>query len=144
MISINSHTYKCESKYFQRRSPDSDKRIGVYAFYTCLLFCLFLLTFELGHTGAIGDTDCTAKILELSKTLVKLKSFIEEMSSHLETEVRLREQLEERVRRSQICQKEEDNVTDGGSDVIVSEPSLKTLTKEKRSSGKYFQDSIFK
>eukprot|EP00105_Crassostrea_gigas_P003159 XP_011415918.1 PREDICTED: complement C1q tumor necrosis factor-related protein 2 [Crassostrea gigas] len=101
----------------------------------CLLFCLFLLTFELGHTGAIGDTDCTAKILELSKTLVKLKSFIEEMSGRLETEVRLREQLEERVRRSQICQKEEDNVTDGGSDVIVSEPSLKTLTKEKRSSG---------
>lgn len=110
----------------------------------CLLFCLFLLTFELGHTGAIGDTDCTAKILELSKTLVKLKSFIEEMSGRLETEVRLREQLEERVRRSQICQKEENNVTDGGSDVIVSEPSLKTLTKEKRSSGKYFQDSIFK
>lgn len=103
----------------------------------CLLFCLFLLTFELGHT------DCTAKILELSKTLVKLKSFIEEMSSRLETEVRLREQLEERVRRSEICQKEEDNVTDGGRDVIVSEPSLKTLTKEKRSSGKYFQESIY-
>lgn len=109
----------------------------------CLLFCLLLLTFELGHTGAIGDTDCTAKILELSKTLVKLKSFIEEMSGRLETEVRLREQLEERVRRSQICQKEENNVTDGGSDVIVSEPSLKTLTKEKRSSGKYFQESIY-
>lgn len=36
------------------------------------------------------------------------------------------------------------NVTDSGSDVIVSEPRLKTLTKEKRSSGKYFQDSIFK
>lgn len=88
-----------------------------------------------------GDTDCTAKILELSKTLVKMKSFIEEMSSRLETEVRLRKQLEERVRRSQ---KEEDNVTDGGSDVIVSELSLKTLTKEKRSNGKYFQDSIFK
>lgn len=110
----------------------------------CLLFCLFLLTFKLGHAGVIGDTDCTAKILELSKTLVKLKSFIEEMSGRLETEVRLREQLEERVRRSQICQKEDDNVTDGGSDVIVSELSLKTLTKEKRSSGKYFQDSIFK
>lgn len=109
----------------------------------CLLFCLFLLTFELGHTGAIGDADCSAKILELSKTLVKLKSFIEEISGRLETEVRLREQLEERVRRSEICQKEEDNVTDGGRDVIVSEPSLKTLTKEKRSSGKYFQESIY-
>lgn len=112
----------------------------------CLLLCLFFVTFELGHTDAIGDNDCTAKILDLSKTLVKLESLIEEMSSRLETEVRHREQLEKRVRRCDICQKEEDSVTDGGSDEIVSEPSLKTLTKEKRSSGKYmyFQDSIFK
>lgn len=53
----------------------------------CLLLCLFFVTFELGHTDAIGDNDCTAKILDLSKMLVKLESLIEEMSSRLETEV---------------------------------------------------------
>lgn len=116
-----------------------------------LLVCIFLVTFELGQTSVIGETENTAQILKLSKMMVKLESAVEdiqndnqklqndnrqlkgviaELSNRLENEIRLREELEKRVRICEICQNED------GNDVIVAQSSLNTMAKGKRITGK--------
>lgn len=122
-----------------------------------LLVCVFLVTFELGQTSVIGETENTAQILKLSKMMVKLDSAVEdiqndnrelkndnrqlnevitELSNRLENEIRLREDLEKRVRICEIYQREDD-----GNDVTVPQSSRNTTTiKGKRISGKdYFE-----
>lgn len=119
-----------------------------------LLVCIFLVTFELGQTSVIGETENTAQILKLSKMMVKLESAVEdiqndnqklqndnrqlkeviaELSNRLENEIRLREELEKRVRICEICQNEDEN------DVIVAQSSLNTMAKGKRITGKDFK-----
>lgn len=119
-----------------------------------LLVCIFLVTFELGQTSVIGETENTAQILKLSKMMVKLESAVEdiqndnqklqndnrqlkeviaELSIRLENEIRLREELEKRVRICEICQNKD------GNDVIVAQSSLNTMAKGKRITGKDFK-----
>lgn len=116
----------------------------------CLLIGVFLVTFDYGHTGDdIRDTGSTKQqILELSKTMAKLESVVEEiqndnrklkgviseLSNRLKNEIRLRGQLEERVRRCEICLNEDD-----GNDVIMHQTSLNTTTTRKRFSGKIWK-----
>lgn len=120
------------------------------------LVCIFLVTFELGQTSVIGETESTAQILKLSKMMVKLESAVKdiqndnrklqnvnrklqndnrqlkevmaEFSNRLENEIRLREKLEKQVRICELCQRE--------NDTIVSQSSLNTTAKGKRISGK--------
>lgn len=119
-----------------------------------LLVFVFLVTFELGQTSVIGETENTAQILKLSKMMVKLESAVKdiqndnqklqndnrqlkeviaELSNRLKNEIRLREQLEKRVGRCETCQNED------GNDVIVAQSSLNTTAKEKRITGKDFK-----
>lgn len=116
----------------------------------CLLIGVFLVTFDYGHTGNdIRDTGSTKQqILELSKMMAKLESVVEEiqndnrklkgviseLSNRLENEIRLRGQLEERVRRCEICLNEDDE-----NDVIMHQTSLNTTTTRKRFSGKIWK-----
>lgn len=114
----------------------------------CLLVGVFLVTFDYGHTvDDIWDTGSTRQqILELSKMMAKLESAVEEiqndnrkgviseLSNRLENEIRLRGQLEERVRRCEICLNEDD-----GNDVIMHQTSLNTTTTRKRFSGKIWK-----
>lgn len=46
-----------------------------------LLVCVFLVTFELGQTSVIGETENTAQILKLSKMMVKLDSAVEDIQN---------------------------------------------------------------
>lgn len=117
-----------------------------------LLVCIFLMTFELGQTSVIGETENKAHILKLSKMMVKLESAVKdiqndnrklqndnrqlkeviaELSNRLENEIRLREQLEKRVRICEIYQREDD-----GNDVTLPQSSRNTTAKGKRISGK--------
>lgn len=109
----------------------------------CLLIGVFLVTFDYGHTGNdIRDTGSTKQqILKLSKMMAKLESVVEEiqndnrklkgviseLSNRLKNEIRLRGQLEERVRRCEICLNEDDE-----NDVIMHQTSLNTTTTRKR------------
>lgn len=120
------------------------------------LVCIILVTFEIGQTSVIGETETTAQILKLSQMMVKLESAVKdiqndnrklqndnrrlneviaELSNRVENEIRLREQLEKRVRRCEIYQREGD-----GNDVTLPQSSRNTTAKGKRISGKvYFE-----
>lgn len=120
------------------------------------LVCIFLVTFELGQTSVIGETESTAHILKLSKMMVELESAVKdihidnrklqndnrqlkevvaELSNRLENEIRLREQLEKRVRRCEIYQREDDR-----NEVTLPQSSRNTTAKGKRITGKdYFE-----